>query len=100
MQDEMDKEVRYVFALLLTERECCDDADATSGAFKHNVVDEFLATRMRFIHVKVCCVFAQRLGSAYHHLPIQIRQDFRLEQLPVAFLLCILCVSYWHTGHP
>jgi hypothetical protein len=65
MQDEMDKEVRYVFALLLAERERCNDADATSGAFEHNAVDEFIATRMRFIRVKVCCVFVQSLVSAY-----------------------------------
>jgi hypothetical protein len=56
MQDEMDEDVRYAFAMLLTEREHCD-VKATSAAYNHSAVDEFLATRMRFIHVKVRCVF-------------------------------------------
>lgn len=57
MQQEMDPDVQYLFALILMQRECCDDANATSGALDHNTVIEFLATRMRFIRVKVCCVF-------------------------------------------
>ena len=65
MGQEMDEEVRCVFALLLMEHEHCDDIDATGGAFDQNSVDEFMATRMRFTHVKVCRVFAQSLVSAY-----------------------------------
>lgn len=61
----MDEEVRCVFALLLMEHEHCDDIDVTDGAFDRNSVDEFVVTRMRFIHVKVCWVFVQSLVSAY-----------------------------------
>jgi hypothetical protein len=65
MGHEMDEEVRCVFALLLMEHEHCDDIDVTDGAFDRNSVDEFVVTRMRFIHVKVCWVFVQSLVSAY-----------------------------------
>jgi hypothetical protein len=69
MGQEMDEEVRCVFALLLMEREHFDDVDATDGAFNHDSVDEFVATRMQFTHVKVCCVFVQSLVSAYPFHP-------------------------------
>jgi hypothetical protein len=65
MGKEMDEEVRCVFALLLVEREHCDDVDATDGTFNHDSVDEFMATRMRFTRVKVRCIFVQSLVSAY-----------------------------------
>jgi hypothetical protein len=64
MQKEMDNEARYAFAMLLMERACCD-VDATSGAYDSSAVDDFIGTRMRFISVKVRCVFVLSLVSFY-----------------------------------
>ena len=65
MGQEMDEEVRCVFALLLMECEHCYDVDPMDGAFNHNSVDEFMATHMWFTCVKVCCVSVQSLVLAY-----------------------------------
>jgi hypothetical protein len=51
----MEKDVRYVFALLLMET-LCDEVDPTSAAYEPAAVETFMATRIRFVRVKVCSV--------------------------------------------
>jgi hypothetical protein len=54
-QSAMEKDVRYVFALLLMET-LCDEVDPTSAAYEPAAVETFMATRIRFVRVKVCSV--------------------------------------------
>jgi len=50
-QAAMDENVRHVFALLLMQS-LCDDNHATY-TYEPATVEEFMATRMRFVRVKV-----------------------------------------------
>jgi hypothetical protein len=50
-QEAMDKNIRRIFALLLMESSHGEGDLVDSAA-----VDAFIATRMRFVRVKVCSV--------------------------------------------